>query len=222
MGNSNVIMPDGTPFKFWDDKTEYKHIYHVACKHPNATDEGPGTENRPFATIGRAAMLLKPGEKVIVHEGVYRECVRPACGGESAEKMIAYEAAQGEVVYIRGTELWSPKFKPSGDWNFGHLPDGVQVWTAELPKEWFVGYNPFMTMNFSSEYTTFTRDWSLDEIHLFMLRRGMIFVDGKPLRQVFRSSDMANSAGTFWVEDPGLGFIYDCGMIEIRMGLSLK
>ncbi len=204
MGNPDVIMPDGKPFDFWDDKTQYKRIYHVACKNPNATDDGPGTEAQPFVTIGRAAMLLNPGEKVIVHEGIYRECVRPARGGESAEKMIAYESAPGEDVYIRGSELWSPEFKPGEDWNFGHLPSGVKVWTAELPEKWFVGYNPFMTMNFSSEYTTFTRDWSLDEIHLFMLRRGMIFVNGKPLKQVFRSSDMANSSGTFWVEDPGL------------------
>jgi hypothetical protein len=131
--------------------------------------------------------------------------------------MIAYEAAPGEDVTIKGSELWTPKFTRSEEWNFGSLPDGVTVWTAELPAEWFVGYNPFMTRNFSSEYTTFTRDWSVEEIHCFMLRRGMIFFDGQPffdqtfllkslqpLKQVFFSRELATSDGTFWVEDPGL------------------
>jgi hypothetical protein len=204
MDGSAVTMPDGTPFKFWDDITEYTRAYHVACKHPDASDDGPGTEDRPFATIGRAARELKPGEKVIVHGGVYRECVRPARGGEGPDRMIAYEAAPGEQVVIRGSELWTPDFKPSEDWNFRRLPQGAKVWVGELLKERFIGYNPFMARNFSSEYTTFTRDWSTEEIHVFMLRRGMVFADGRPLKQVFWPRELANTVGAFWVEDPGL------------------
>ncbi|HIE28377.1 TPA: hypothetical protein EYP66_13940 [Candidatus Poribacteria bacterium] len=95
-----VIMPNGKPFEFWDDTTEYTRVYHVACEHPDASDEGSGTEAQPFKTINRAAKILKPGEKVIVHGGVYRECVRPARGGSEAGNMIAYEAASGEDVII--------------------------------------------------------------------------------------------------------------------------
>jgi len=32
----------------------------------------------------------------------------------------------------------------------------------------------------------------------------MIFFNGKPLKQVFSSRELAESDGTFWVEDPGL------------------
>ncbi|MBM3237267.1 hypothetical protein FJZ31_13320 [Candidatus Poribacteria bacterium] len=142
----SVIMPNGKPFEFWDDTTEYIRVYHVAGEHPDASDEGPGTESNPFKTINRAANLLQPGEKVIVHSGVYRECVRPARGGSGPDKMIAYEAAPGEDVTIKGSEIWTPKFTHSEEWNFGSLPDGVNVWTAELPAEWFIGYNPFMTL----------------------------------------------------------------------------
>ena len=204
MSGSNVTMPDGTPFKFWDDVTEYTHVYHVDCEHPDASDDGPGTEERPFATIGRAAEALTPGQKVIVHGGVYRECVQPARGGEGPDRMIAYEAAQGEEAFVWGSQPWTPEFKPSEGWGLGHLPRGAKVWTGKLPAEWFVGYNPFMTMNFSSEYTTFTRDWSTEEIHRFMMKRGMVFADGRPLEQVFRPSDLADTDGAFWVEDPGL------------------
>jgi hypothetical protein len=199
-----VTMPDGTPFDFWDDITEYTQIYHVACEHPNASDDGPGIEEQPFATIGRAARELKPGQKVIVHQGVYRECVRPACGGEGPDRMIAYEAAPGEEVIVRGSQLWAPEFKPSEDWSFRRLPTGAKIWMGGLPADWFMGYNPFMTLNFSSEYTTFTRDWSTEEIQCFMLRRGMVFADGRPLKQVFRANELASTDGAFWVEDPGL------------------
>jgi hypothetical protein len=75
---------------------------------------------------------------------------------------------------------------------------------GDLPIEWFPGYNPFVARNFSSEYTSFTRDWSVEENHTFLLRRGMVFVDGRPLRQVHFPSQLSEADGTFWVEDPGL------------------
>jgi len=196
-----VFMPDGTAFDFWNDVTEYKHVYHVDCKNPNALDDGPGTEDQPFATIGRAARELKPCEKVIVHAGIYRECVRPARGGEAPDRMIAYEAAPGEEVFIRGSQLYTTEFKLSEGWNFRNQ---AKVWMCELPEDWFIGYNPFITQNFSSEYTTFTRDWSDAEITCFMLKRGMIFVNGRPLKQVFRHYELADNDGAFWVEASGL------------------
>ncbi len=204
MKRNEIFMPDGTIFKFWDDETDYKKVYHVNCNHPKASDDNPGTEDLPFATINRSAKILKPGEKVIVHGGIYRECVRPVYGGESPDRMIAYEAKAGEEVTIKGSQVWKTDFRLSKDWNFRHLPQGAKIWMGELPEEWFVGYNPFMTQNFSSEYTTFTRDWTDAEITVFMLKRGMIFIDGRPLKQVFRPYDLANTDGAFWVEDPGL------------------
>ena len=48
--------------------------YHVA---KNGSDLGKGTKEDPFLTINRAASLAQPGDTVIVHEGVYREWVKP-------------------------------------------------------------------------------------------------------------------------------------------------
>jgi hypothetical protein len=200
MNGATVIMPDGSPFKFWDDQTIYTRIYHVSCSHPAASDAGPGTAEQPFATISRAAQVLQPGEKVVVHGGIYRECVRPAQGGKGVDQMIAYEAAPGETVIVRGSEVWSPAFERGSGWSYVSAP----VWVGDLPADWFIGYNPFAMRNFSAEYTTFVNNWSKEENRTFLLRRGMLFADGKPLRQVYYPHELADSDATFWVEDPGL------------------
>ena len=202
-------MPDGTLFAFWDDVTQYQRVYHVACQSPDAADDSPGTEEKPFKTIGRAAALLQPSEKVVVHEGAYRECVCPARGGTGPGQMIAYEAAAGESVCVKGSEIWRPAFRRSEGyrlkpWGADPAAPGPTVWMADLPPGMFVGYNPFAALNVSAEFWTFTREWTKEEVERFLMRRGMVFADGRPLRQVFRASDLADTDGACWVEDPGL------------------
>jgi len=204
MSESSVVMPDGSLFEFWDDGTKYRKIYHVARENPSASDDNPGTKEKPFKTISKAASILLPREKVIVHQGVYREWVRPAHGGEGPERMIAYEAAQGETVRVLGSKLWQPEFKPTEGWSLGGNWTG-RIWMADLPAEWFIGYNPFAVTNMSAEYTVFTFPrWSAEETRRMQLKRGMIFADGQPLKQVFRITDLTRFDGAFWVEDPGL------------------
>ncbi|MFW6065744.1 MAG: right-handed parallel beta-helix repeat-containing protein, partial [Planctomycetota bacterium] len=113
MSGEAVKLPDGGDFSFWDDATEYSRVYHVAAEHPSASDDNDGTVERPLASISAAAERAAPTEKVVVHDGVYRECVRPARGGEGAEAMIAYEAADGERPIIKASEVWTGPFSPS-------------------------------------------------------------------------------------------------------------
>lgn len=200
-----VMMPDGVPFDFWDDTTVYTRVYHVAGEHPAASDDNPGTETLPFATISRAAALLQPGEKVVVQSGVYRECVRPARGGEGPDRMIAYEAAPGATVRILGSEPLTHGIRPSEDW-VHTSPTAPTIWMADLPPAWFAdtGYNPFIANNMTAEYTTFTQDWTPEETRRQQLRRGMVFANGIPLQQVLFSRELYASNGVFWVEEPGL------------------
>ncbi|MFP4055982.1 MAG: right-handed parallel beta-helix repeat-containing protein [Candidatus Brocadiia bacterium] len=204
MSGEAVTMPDGAAFHFWDDQTDYARVYHVARNHPQASDQGDGSAPRPLRTIQRAAQVLQPSEKAVIHGGVYRECVRPARGGEGPERMIAYEAAPGEQVVVRGSQVWSPGFRPTEGWKIPRPANGATVWMGDLDPGLFAGYNPFAVPNMTSEYVTFTRDWSEEETHRFQMRRGMVLADGRPLTQVFRAAELSESDGAFWVEEPGL------------------
>jgi len=72
-----VLLPDGTSFKTWEQPRTCARTYHVAREHPQASDDNDGSEDRPFQTIQRAAEVLQAGECAVIHQGVYREHVRP-------------------------------------------------------------------------------------------------------------------------------------------------
>ncbi len=76
--------------------------FHVAL---SGKDANPGTPAAPLRTIQRAADLAQPGDVITVHEGVYRERISPPRGGESDAKRIVYQAAPGEKVEIKGSEV---------------------------------------------------------------------------------------------------------------------
>lgn len=209
------LLPDGQPFAFWDDQTTYSKVLHVAQNNPQASDNNPGTLERPLKTINAAAQLLQPGEKVIVHEGIYREHVIPARGGTAANKMIAYEVASGEKVIVKGSEVWKPQFRPSIGFGTGRRPlttssnatpiqEEYQVWMGDLPASFFVGYNPFSVRNTYRFISRWGFVASPEWMSRVLLYRGAVFADGKPLKQVLQPGELAQNENAFWVEDPGL------------------
>jgi len=103
--------------------------YHVAT---TGNDRDCGTARDPFRSIQAAADRAQPGDVVTVHEGVYRERVNPPRGGLSDGQRIIYQAAPGEQVAIKGSEIIR-------DWN---RLDG-NVWVKRLPNAYFGGFNPF-------------------------------------------------------------------------------
>src|ERR1035441_6747886 len=147
---SNSKLPDGTEFPSWEKNPQFSKTYYVDGQAKNADDKGPGSKERPFRTITAAAQVLQPGERVVIAEGVYRECIRPARGGTGPDAMISYEAVPGAKVVVKGAAVVKD-WKPSVGWNFGVDPEThqpVRAWELRLDPALFPnGYNPFEVDN---------------------------------------------------------------------------
>jgi len=72
--------------------------YHVDA---GAGGGGDGSPQQPFAAIQQAADVMKPGDVCLVHEGVYRETVRPANSG-TADRPLIFRAMPGEKAVLSG------------------------------------------------------------------------------------------------------------------------
>ena len=142
---ADVRMPDGTNFVFWEQPLQFSKTYHVDNLATNADDSGPGTSERPFRTINRAAQVLQPGERVVIASGVYRECIRPARGGTGPDKMISYEAVPGAAVFVKASETLNDGWQPSSVYRGrGGDAGGITVWQHDLTGSLFPdAYNPF-------------------------------------------------------------------------------
>lgn len=97
----------------------------------NGKDSNPGTEAMPLRTIQRAADLAQAGDVITVHQGVYRERVDPPRGGSANECRIVYQAAPGDTVEIKGSEVIRGWEKVQPD-----------VWRAVIPNTFFGNFNP--------------------------------------------------------------------------------
>src|SRR4051812_21313648 len=78
--------------------------FEVAQRNPQASDDGPGTTERPWKTIGKAAERAEPGDVVLIRGGIYRESVIVKSSGVAASP-IRVEAAPGEQVVVTGADL---------------------------------------------------------------------------------------------------------------------
>ena len=132
--------------------------YHVSKQ---GNDKNAGTAEAPFLTISRAAAIAEEGDRVIVHKGVYRECVRPANGSRTMAGRIIYEASPGEHAVIKGSE-------------------SVDNWTNEnginkavIPNEIFTDRNPYSTV--------LDGDWYMSPLNT--LHTGAVYIDGEMLSE---------------------------------------
>ena len=193
-------LPNGEHFDRWQDSTEYEKVYHVDQRHAAASDGNPGTRDRPFRTINRAARAVAPGEKVLVHGGVYRERITPQNGGESPRQMIFFQAAPGERVVVKGSRVFDPEWERSVD---SHGEEYSQkLWQAPIPERWFQSRpNLFQTPN--------ATDRQLEIMHWatrwqgrvpYTLPRGLIFQDGRRLTQLANYEDLVHLPGSYWVD----------------------
>jgi len=76
--------------------------YWVDQRHKEASDANPGTQEKPWLTVGKAAATLGPGDSVVVRPGIYREAVQPKNSGTN-DKPIVYRA-EGPGVVLSGAD----------------------------------------------------------------------------------------------------------------------
>ncbi len=200
-------LPNGEYFKSWEKEQIYDKEIHVDCNHSSASDDNIGTIEYPLKTINAAAEIAMPGTRVLIHRGVYRECVKPARSGESADKMICYEAYNNENVIIKASVI-ATHFKKSEGWNLRPYSSEkklkiceTQIWELKLEQDEFRGYNPFCAVNILHDRLFLEYDKT--DMTTYLNRRGMVFCDGKPLHQVALYNQLADHPGSYWVEANG-------------------
>lgn len=201
------FLPDGSLFDFWEKETVYEREIHVDGKNPLADDKNDGSRERPLLTIQEAAGRAEPGTRVLIHAGEYREWVRPMRSGLDALHMISYEAfGDGEVTVKASEEVTD--FEESRGWRLQRGPEDAdskadcRIWQYRLDPSLFCGYNPFCCVNILHDRLFIEYDKT--DMGPYLNRRGMIFCDGKPLRQVALYCQMAQQDGSYWVEANGM------------------
>lgn len=202
--DTTALLPDGTRFPFWEKENVFNREIHVDGTR-GTKGEGDGSTASPFLTIQEAAEAAEPGTRILIHGGTYREWVRPGRGGESPEKMISYEAfGDGEVIIKASEQVWN--FCESTGWRRGGFPGepanaGMRIWQHRLDADMFRGYNPFCAVNILHDRLFLEYDKT--DMTTYLNRRGMVFCDGKPLKQVSLYGHMSREEGTYWVEANG-------------------
>ncbi|MHC4212063.1 MAG: right-handed parallel beta-helix repeat-containing protein [Planctomycetota bacterium] len=126
--------------------------WHVSVK---GSDKNDGSASKPFRTISRAAQAAGPGDVITVHEGTYRERVTPPCGGVSDAKRIVYQAAKGEKVVIKGSEVVT---------GWEHVRDGV--WKVTIANSFFGEYNPYKDIITGDWYDRMGMDHHTGQVYL--------------------------------------------------------
>lgn len=167
--------------------------FHVA---PTGGDRNPGGADSPLRTIQRAAELAQPGDTITVHAGVYRERVNPPRGGNDEGSRIVYQAAPGEVVDVRGSEVAT-----------GWERVGNDTWKVVLPAGWFTGFNPYADVIRGDWFDPRGREH----------HTGAVYLDGVWLTEAARLEDVLRPVGevslwfgkvdgggtTLWAQFPG-------------------
>ena len=167
---------------------------HVAV---NGNDSNPGTQAAALRTIQHAAELAQPGETITVHAGVYRERINPPRGGESDSKRITYQAAPGEKVEIKGSEVVKNWVKVEDD-----------VWRVVIPNTFFGGFNPYSDL--------IRGDWFSPKGRSH--HTGVVYLNGDWLTEAATLQDVLKTGGntpywfgfvdeantTIWAQFPGV------------------
>lgn len=144
-------------------------VYHVSV---NGNDANNGTLEKPLKTIMAAANRALPGEIITVHSGVYREQITPPRGGDSDQARIVYQAAKGEKVEIKGSEVVKGWEKFEND-----------TWVVKIPNSFFGKFNPFKELIKGDWFSPMKREH----------HRGAVYLNGDWLMEAVKLEEMSKA-----------------------------
>lgn len=145
--------------------------YHVSVSGDDGND---GSAQQPLKTISAAAVLAQPGDVVTAHAGTYRERVTPPRGGTSDQQRITYQAAAGEKVVIKGSEVVTGWEKVQHD-----------TWKVTIANEFFGDFNPYSDLIRGDWFNRKGRDH----------HTGAVYLDGHWLTEAAKLDDVLKPAG---------------------------
>ena len=145
-------------------------MFPSAAATPTTVQASPDAQS-----ISAAALRAQPGDVITVHEGIYRERINPPRGGESDTRRIVYQAAPGEKVVIKGSEVVKNWVKVQND-----------VWKVTLPNAFFGDFNPYNDVIHG--------DWfdPKGRVH----HTGAVYLDGHWLIEATKLEEVLVPAGT--------------------------
>ncbi|MBR2354152.1 MAG: right-handed parallel beta-helix repeat-containing protein [Clostridia bacterium] len=160
-------------------------IYHVSIY---GNDNNMGTAEAPFRTINHAAQIALAGDTVRVHEGTYREWVKPENGGTENNRIV-YEAAPGEHPIIKGSEIVT-------DWE---RVEGT-VWKKTLPNTMFGDWNPY--------FERVNGDWIVNPTETkngYYVHLGDVYLNGVSMYEAISMEDLYTASTRYDGWQVGLG-----------------
>ena len=149
----------------------YAKDYHVST---GGIDSNPGTRSKPFKIISRASEIAQPGDTITVHEGIYREEITPPRGGISDDKRIIYQAAEGQKIVIKGSEIVKGWKKVEND-----------TWQVIIPNSFFGDFNPYSDLISGDWFSRKGRDH----------HTGAVYLNGHWLTEAAKHEDVLKPAG---------------------------
>ena len=145
-----------------------KNEIHVSI---TGNDLNEGTILSPLKSISQAAKKAMPGDVIIVHEGIYREQITPTRGGNSDQERIIYQAAKGEKVEIRGSEIIKGWRKIINN-----------TWEVKVPNIFFSNFNPYIDI--------IKGDWFTPTPEDRIYHTGAVYLNGDWLMEAYKKEEV--------------------------------
>ena len=132
-------------------------------------------------------------------QGVYRERINPPRGGASDTKRIVYQAARGEQVEIKGSEVVTNWVKVQDD-----------VWKATLANSFFGSFNPYSDLIRGDWFNRLGRDH----------HTGAVYLNGDWLIEAAKLEEVLMPAGTSpaWLTQGGDQYLLNVAWLRPGKG----